>query len=190
MGGFDLIIAAIFLISIIVGVMRGFIREALSIVSWIMAIWLGITFCDPAGDFIAQYFSIPADQFRTAAGFALVFISTLFAFSLLSYLISKLLVKGAVKGTDRVLGIGFGLARGGAIVVALFLVARGMGMENSDWWQNSKYLGYFEPAANYVETMLPDGLQSADSAEGSDDAEGSSNGSENGGESTIDSSQI
>lgn len=161
MGVFDLILAVIFLISILVGVMRGFIREALSIASWILAIWLGITFCDPAGEFIARYFSIPADGFRSAAGFALVFIGTLFGFSIISYVISKLLVKGAIKGTDRILGIGFGVLRAGAIVIAVFLVGRGMGMENSDWWQNSKYLGYFEPMANYVETMLPSNLQSS-----------------------------
>ncbi|MEM7358677.1 MAG: CvpA family protein [Pseudomonadota bacterium] len=172
MSGFDFIIAGIFVISVVVGLMRGFIREALSITSWIMAIWLGITFCEPAGDFIAQYVAIPADGFRVSAGFALVFILTLFAFSILSYIITKLLVKGAIKGTDRVLGIGFGVLRAGAIVIAIFLVARGMGMENSDWWKNSKYLPYFESAANYTETLLPSQLQSSPDRETPEDEEG------------------
>lgn len=162
MGAFDLILAVIFLVSILIGVFRGFIREALSITSWILAIWLGITFCEPAGDFIASYFSIPADGFRAAAGFALVFIGTLFGFSIISYVITKILVQGPIKSTDRVLGIGFGIARAIAIIVAFFLVARGMGFENSGWWNNSKYLGYFEPMANYVETLLPENLQSAE----------------------------
>ncbi|NNC99212.1 MAG: CvpA family protein [Gammaproteobacteria bacterium] len=161
MSGFDLIIAAIFLVSMLVGVMRGFIREALSITSWILAIWLGITFCDPAGDFIARYISIPADAFRISAGFALIFIGTLFVFSIISYGITKMLVKGAIKGTDRVLGIGFGALRAAAVVVVVMLVARGIGMQGNDWWQNSKYLGYFEPAADYVETLLPQQLQSS-----------------------------
>jgi membrane protein required for colicin V production len=166
MGVFDLILAGIFVVSILVGVMRGFIREALSIASWILAIWLGITFCQPAGEFIAGYFSIPADGFRSAAGFALVFIGTLFGFSIISFGISKLIVKGVIKGTDRILGIGFGVVRAAAIVVAVLLVGRGMGMENSGWWQNSKYLGYFEPMANYVEIMLPSNLQSSGEIEG------------------------
>jgi membrane protein required for colicin V production len=171
MSGFDWVIGAIFLVSILIGLLRGFIREALSIVSWIMAIWLGITFCEPAGDFIAQFIDIPAAAFRTSAGFALVFIGTLFLFSILSYIISKLVVKGAIKGTDRVLGVGFGALRAIAVVVAVILVARGFGMQSNDWWQNSNYLKYFETTANYVETLLPNNLQSTNEEGDVDGAE-------------------
>ena len=161
MSGFDLIIAGIFLVSILVGLLRGFIREALSITSWILAIWLGLTFCNQAGDWLGQFISIPAEAFRVSAGFALIFVSTLFIFSIISYVISKILVKGAIKGTDRVLGMGFGVLRAFAVVVVVMLVARGIGMQNNDWWKNSRYLGHFEPAANYVESLLPQQLQSA-----------------------------
>lgn len=160
MSGFDWVIAVIFLISTLIGLMRGFIREALSIVSWIMAIWLGITFCEQAGDFIAQYISIPAPAFRTSAGFGLIFIGTLFLFSIVSFLITRVLVTGAIKGTDRVLGVGFGVLRGAAVVIVVMLVARGFGMQSNDWWQNSNYLKYFVSSADYVETLLPDNLQS------------------------------
>jgi len=168
MGGFDLVIAAVFLISILIGIMRGFIREALSIASWIFAVWLAVTFCEAAGDFISQFISIPAEGFRTAAGFALVFIGTLFLFSVISYFLTKLLSKGAVKGADRVLGAGFGVVRGIAIMVIIFLAGRGMGMENNDWWQNSKYIGQFQTTADYVEKMLPSQLRS--SAEATSDS--------------------
>ncbi len=160
MSGFDWIIAIIFLLSVIVGVMRGFIREALSIASWILAFWLANTFCAQAGDYIAQYIDIPAQAFRVSVGFTVIFVGTLFLFSIVSYIISKLVVKGAIKGTDRVLGIFFGLIRGVAIVVIVLLVARGMGMDNSDWWENSSYLSYFESTANYIEQLLPEQLQS------------------------------
>ena len=160
MSGFDFIIVGIFAISVVVGVMRGFIREALSITSWIMAIWLGLTFCEPAGDYLSQYVSIPADAFRTAAGFGLVFVGTLFLFSIISFIVTKLLVRDAIKGTDRALGLGFGAVRAMAIVVVVLLIARGMGLENSGWWQSSRYLAYFVPTANYIEQLLPEQLQS------------------------------
>jgi len=64
MSGFDWIIAAIFLVSILVGIMRGFIKESLSIISWIVAIWLAFTFCAHAGDFLNQYINIPNLKFR------------------------------------------------------------------------------------------------------------------------------
>lgn len=159
MAGFDWVIAAVILVSIIISVFRGFIKEALSLISWLLAIWLGITFCVDVGDLIHQYIEIPTPKFREWAGFAAIFIGTLFLFSLLSYLVSKFLVKGPVKGVDRALGVGFGFLRGVAVVVALLMVVRALGMENSQWWQNSKHITHFEPIMNVVEKMLPNSLQ-------------------------------
>ena len=161
MSGFDWIIAAIFLISIVVGILRGFIKEILSLTSWVLAFWLGNRFCHEAGEFLANYIDIPADAFRVAAGFALVFIGTLFLFAIISYVISKVFMHGAIKGTDRVLGIVSGALRAGAIVIAIILAARGLGMENSQWWAKSQLLPHFMPAANYIEPLLPKTLQSS-----------------------------
>ena len=163
MAGFDWIIAAVILLSIIISIFRGFIKEALSLASWILAIWLGITFCVNAGEFIHQYIQIPTPKFREWAGFAAIFIGTLLLFSLLSYLISKLLIRGPIKGVDRVLGIGFGFLRGIAIVVALLMVVRALGMEDSQWWSNSKHIPRFEPLMDVVEDMLPKSLQREES---------------------------
>jgi membrane protein required for colicin V production len=159
-GGFDWIIAAIFLVSVLLGIMRGFIKESLSIISWIVAIWLAMTFCVQVGDFLGQYIEIPNLKFRKWAGFSLIFIGTLFLFALVSYIIIKVFVRGPIKGTDRVLGIGFGALRAAAIVVAIVIVTRGLGMENSDWWKNAQYLSRFVPFANYVEALMPKDWQS------------------------------
>jgi len=156
MSGFDWIIAAIFLVSILVGIMRGFIKESLSIISWIVAIWLAFTFCAHAGDFLNQYINIPNLKFRTWAGFSFVFIVTLFVFAIISYVITKVFVRGPIKGTDRVLGIGFGAARAAAIVVAILIVARGIGLESSGWWQSSQHLPRFLPLVSYVEALFPE----------------------------------
>ena len=159
MGGFDWIIAAIFLVSVLVGIMRGFIKESLSIISWIMAIWLAIYFGVKAGDFLGQYIDIPTPVFRVWAGRVLVFIAMLFLFAFLSYVITKVFVRGPIKGTDRVLGVGFGALRATAILIAVLLVARGFGMESSEWWKNSSYLPRLLPFVNQVEEWLPSDFQ-------------------------------
>ena len=167
MGGFDWIIAAILLVSVLVGIFRGFIKESLSLMSWILAIWLAFSFCTQTGEFIHQYINIPAPKFREWAGFALVFISTLFVFSIITYLVTKVFVRGPIKGVDRVLGFGFGAARGAAIVVALLVVARGFGMESSEWWQNSQHIDKFEPFTKLVEDLFPDsGLTPSEEGQG------------------------
>lgn len=156
MAGFDWIIAAILLVSVMVGVLRGFIKESLSLISWILAVWLATTFSVEAGEFINQFIHIPNPKFRMTAGFALIFIGTLFAFAVISFLIIKLFVRGPIKGVDRVLGIGFGALRGAAIVVAILIVARAAGFENSDWWLNSQYVSRFEPFMEYAESLMPE----------------------------------
>jgi len=162
MTGLDWLIAIVFILSIVVGVLRGFIREVLSIVSWILAFWLSITFCAQAGNFVAQYVNIPAEAFRISAGFALIFIATLFLFSIISYIVTKLIVKRAIKGTDRILGLFFGATRAVAIVIVVLLLGRGIGLDSKDWWQSSMSLSYFEPLADYVEELLPSQLQASE----------------------------
>jgi len=39
--------------------------------------------------------------------------------------------------------------------VALLVVAKGFGMESSDWWQNSQHIGKFEPFIETVEELFP-----------------------------------
>ena len=162
MSGFDWIIAAIFLVSIVVGIMRGFIKESLSVVSWIVAIWLATTFCTQAGEFLTQYIDIPNPKFRTWAGFAVIFIGTLFLFSVVSFIIAKVLLQGPIKGTDRVLGIGFGALRASAIVVAIIIATRGMGFSNQNWWQESEFLARFIPVADYIEALFPEEWRSSE----------------------------
>lgn len=154
MNGFDLIIILIFIISIVIGIMRGLIKEALSIIGWIAAIWLAVTFNTAAGDWFSQYISIPNATFRGWIGFTLVFILTMFVFAVINFAITKMLVRGPIKATDRVLGIAFGAARAGLVVVALLIILRGVGMAESDFWQESKLSGFFLPAADVIEPLV------------------------------------
>ncbi|GHA00759.1 bacteriocin production protein [Arenicella chitinivorans] len=156
MGGFDWIIAVVFLISVLIGAMRGFAKEALSLAAWIVSIWLAFTFCSEAGEFVNQYVRIPNPTFRDWAGFAVIFLGGLIAFELASYLIIKLLIRGPVRGVDHVLGIGFGALRAAAIVVAFVIVGRGFALEDSGWWQNSRHIGYFEMMADSIEPLFPE----------------------------------
>lgn len=163
MGGFDLVILLIVVISIVVGVWRGFVKEALSIASWIMAFWLGNAFRHEAGEFLMGYINIPTETFRIWAGFSLVFIATLFAFGILSWVITKLVLHGPIKTQDRALGFAFGVLRGGVIVVVILLVVRGFGMDQSAWWQNSALIPQFLPLADWAEAnILPASLQRDD----------------------------
>ena len=155
MTAFDLLLLAIFLISTVVGVMRGFVKEALSIISWIVAFWLGYTYCVEIGEWIAQYVSLGEGKIRNSAGFGVIFVVTLFAFALITYVITKLIVRGPIKGLDRVLGIATGVVRAVAISAVLLVLMQALGMNSSAFWKESKLVPHLMPAVEYAQSVLP-----------------------------------
>ncbi len=152
---FDLVLLAIFIISTVVGVMRGFIKEALSIISWILAFWLGYTYCVEAGEWLAQFASLGEGKLRNSAGFGLIFIGTLFVFAIISYAITKLIVRGPIKGIDRVLGIATGFVRAIAVSAVLLVLMQALGMNSSAFWKESKFVPHLIPAVDFTKQVLP-----------------------------------
>jgi membrane protein required for colicin V production len=156
MTGLDFAIIAVLLMSVLIGIVRGFIRESLSIVSWIAAIWLGLAFCEPAGNLFSSW--LENDALQLGAGFSVIFVVSLLIFSGLSHVIYKMVAVKAIKGTDRALGALFGVARAALLIGAFLLVARGLDVHVEPWWQGSFLVGYFEPVAEVLNELLPTGL--------------------------------
>jgi len=165
MTAFDLVLLAILIISTVVGVMRGFVKEALSIISWILAFWLGYTYCVEAGEWLAQFASLGEGRLRNSAGFGLIFITTLFVFAIISYAITKLIVRGPIKGVDRVLGVATGFVRGVAVAAVLLVLMQALGMNSSDFWKKSKFVPHFMPAVELAQKVLPKLWQSEEPLE-------------------------
>ena len=104
----DYIIIVLVAVSGLVGVLRGFIREALSVLVWVVALWGAARFGGQMGSLLSGFLHEPAMQLW--AGRTLTFVGILFAGSLLGWLVGYLIRNSAVTGTDRVLGLLFGLA--------------------------------------------------------------------------------
>ena len=153
----DIVIIAIGLISLLVGFLRGFVREVLSIITWVAAIWLGQKYYALVGEYFKEI--IKAELFRNVAGFAVIFFTILIIFSLVSYLVNKLVTKTGIKGTDRVLGSVFGIARAVLIVVAILLIGHSVNLQENEFWKNSILVGHFEPIVEIVNDLLPSGLK-------------------------------
>ncbi len=137
---FDYILLGMVLVSGLVGVLRGLIREALSLVIWVAALWCAARF----GSEAARLFDSLLDDalWQLWAGRLALFVGVLFAGSIVAWIITYFVRRSVITGTDRVLGMLFGLARGvllaGILVLALDL--GGFGAE--PWWRESKLLPY------------------------------------------------
>ena len=149
----DIAIIVILLVSTIIGIFRGFIREILSLASWIIAIIVAWTFAEFGAAYLEPYISQP--PLRVAAAFVGIFIVVLIVLSILSYLLYKLIALAGIGGVDRSLGAVFGVARGVVLIAALILAAVYMDFASQPWWQGSKLVQYFSPVTDFMLSLMP-----------------------------------
>lgn len=116
----DWALLAVLLLSVLIGVWRGLVFELMSLVGWVVA-WVGAQFL---GERIAPW--LPVGQADSAArvlvSFVLAFVGILLAWALLARLLRLLVQASPLSLPDRVLGAGFGLLRGGVLLLALATV--------------------------------------------------------------------
>ena len=152
----DVVILALIALSAILSLFRGFVREAVALATWLVALWVAMAFHEDLAAILSQWISTPSAQKITA--FAVLFVCVLLLGAIINFLASKLVDKTGLTGTDRLLGIVFGVARGGVIVAILVLLAGLTPFPQDPWWQDSQFIGYFEELAMWMRSYLPDDI--------------------------------
>lgn len=154
----DFIILGVVAFSGIVSIFRGFIREVLSIITWGVAFWVAWRFSQPLSLLLAPYLQNPL--LRYPAAFIGLFVVTMILGGLLNYLFGQLVDKTGLTGTDRTLGLLFGLLRGVLIVAVMLLVMRLTPAPKEPWWTGSYLVPMFSPLENWLQGFLPKDQQS------------------------------
>lgn len=152
----DLVILGIIGLSVLVSLMRGFVREALSLGIWVAAFWLAFTFADQGARLLDEWIGLPSARMTLA--FALIFLLTLLLGGMLNYLAGQLISKTGLSGTDRIVGMVFGGLRGIAVITAVVMLAGLTPLPRDPWWGESLLLPHFERAAVWAADFLPEAL--------------------------------
>lgn len=139
----DYLIIGIIAISALISLVRGFVREAISIVVWVAAFWLAIAFARPFSGLLARY--IESAMLQVVVAFAVIFVGTLLLGALVGFLAGLLVGKTGLTGTDRVIGVVFGAGRG-LILSALLILALGLTrVPQEGWWRQSVMINWLQP---------------------------------------------
>jgi len=122
---------------------RGFVKEAMSLVIWIAAFAVAMNFKEPAADLLVNFIALAS--IRQLVAWGSLFVGTLLLGAVVNFLLGKLVSSTGLSGTDRTLGLVFGVFRGLLIVLALVIILPQAVPVNQDpWWLASSLIPLFQ----------------------------------------------
>jgi len=150
----DYAILAVIAISVLVGALRGFIKEVFSLLVWAAAFLIAYHFAGDVAKLMEDAVTLPSA--RTAMGFTGLFVVVLLVGGLMNYLLGRLVETTGLSGTDRLLGGVFGAARGLVLIIAVLLVAGFTPIPADPWWKESFTIQRLMPLVAWAAEHLPE----------------------------------
>ncbi len=139
----DLGIFALVTISGLISMIRGFVKEAMALVIWLSAFVIAMSFKEVVAQLLIN--AIELASIRQLAAWGLLFVGTLLIGAIINFLLGKLVSSTGLAGTDRTLGLVFGVSRGLLVVLALVIVVpEALPVEEDNWWKQSNLIPYFQ----------------------------------------------
>ncbi|MEP0073271.1 MAG: CvpA family protein [Marinomonas sp.] len=153
MSTLDWLIVAVVVLSTLLSLKRGFVKEVLSLLTWVVAFVVAIKFSDQMQVLLVD--QVQNDRIRYIVSFVSLFIASLISGVLVSFLLGSLIQVTGLSSTDRVLGMLFGFARGSLIVVAFVsLLSLSPAIEQAEFWKSSQLIPQLGQLNEWTREML------------------------------------
>ena len=151
---FDLAVLGVIGVSVLLGVLRGLVKEVFSIAGWLLAFFLARRFAQSVALLLPA--ALQPVELRLAVAFSLVVVLTVLVCWVGALLVAEVMKATGLGPMDRTLGAVFGLARGALVVVVAVLVAGLTALPASPGWRNAWLSPPFEQLALTARVWLPD----------------------------------
>ena len=132
---FDTVVLFILLLFSMLGIIRGLVKELLSVFSWILCIVVAYMHYRGLAIHLQAY--LPGDFLPFIVAFVIIFATGLLIMSIISKWMSKIVKESPLDGLDRLLGCLFGLTKGVIMIVFVAFILDFTGFQG-DWWIKSK----------------------------------------------------
>ena len=148
----DYLIIAAILISAVAGVLRGFLREAVALGAWIIALFLAWHFSDLVEPHLGGLMA--GSDVRPWAARVIIVVLVLVLGACVGALLSHFVRLSIFSGVDRLLGFAFGLLRGFLLLGVFVILGQLLQLQPEGWWRHSLMIPYGESIANGLRTLV------------------------------------
>ncbi len=152
----DFTLIGLVFISVVIGLLRGFIKEVFSLAFWMLASWVSLRFSREFSGFLESTISHPSA--RMVASFVVLFAITLSLGGLIGFLLNVLVKKTGLTFMDRFGGMVFGVVRGMIVVTVVVMLAGLTPLPKDSWWTESTLIPPFQLLAVWLRDHIPSGL--------------------------------
>lgn len=150
----DYVLIGIVAVSAIAGLVRGLVREAIALATWVVALWAAWHFGPDLEPKLGGL--LEAATVRPWAARAIIFFLVLLAGMLVAWLVGYFTRLSLVISVDRMFGFFFGLLRGVVVVGALVILGQTLEIDRDSWWQNAKLRSLAEGTASGLRAIVGD----------------------------------
>ena len=148
----DITVVGIFIVSVLIGLVRGFTQELLSLTSWVLSFWLAFYFMDYLSLMYQPYIKI--ELMRGIVSFFSILIPTLVLFGITSKLLGNVMRRSPFGRVDRAAGGVFGFVRSGVLVLLSLFFLR-LFFSTTVWWEESLTIPIFIKVMDSIKDYFP-----------------------------------
>jgi membrane protein required for colicin V production len=148
----DYVIIAAILISAVAGVMRGFLREAVALGAWIVALFVAWHFSDLIEPHLGGL--LADSEVRPWAARVIIAVLVLLLGAGIGALLGHFVRLSIFSGMDRLLGFAFGLLRGFLLLGVFVILGQLLRLPEEGWWRHSLMIPYGEAIANGLRSLV------------------------------------